>query len=342
MARNHFQLLRYVFKRFSVLRAVRTAIPTALYYTKRNPLPASDKPALFTMNILPPMMTVWHHLAKKYLGDQVDITIFDCSGALKPQEFSGTRVQKFLNLYAATKSDEFLYHIANNRKIGWICDDDMFFVSGDAVQKVQEELSKPNTASLSFRSRDWWHFEIDGKRYEPSSSYCIAFNREILCDKEHLSLKPTDGNTHPSHIGKPVHRYDTFDKANEELLKKGYRCAIVPKEEESQYITGFSGMSGAVMLLWYFTTPEQTLDFFLSPEKRYWGGNVLFGTLAGMLAITTIQELHEKITGKKYPLPSLPTKEALEKIRKEHAQYLRPDHDFERVDIVSEKLRHAL
>lgn len=80
------------------------------------------------MNILPPMMTVWYHCARKYLGDSVDITIFDCSGKLDPAEVPGARVQKFLNLYAATKCDEFLYHIAKKRRIGWICDDDVFFV----------------------------------------------------------------------------------------------------------------------------------------------------------------------------------------------------------------------
>ena len=342
MARKHFELLRYVFKRFSIEKAFRTALPTALYYTRRPALPVSDKPALFTMNILPPMMTVWHHLAKKNLGDSVDITIFDCSGGLKASDFPGATVQKFVNLYAATKSDEFLTHIAKNRKIGWICDDDIFLLNGEAVNKVQQELSVPNTALLSFRARNWWHFEIDGKRYEPSSSYCTAFNREILIDTEHLSLKPADGNNHPSHIGKSPGRYDTCDKANEILLQKGYRCAIIPQEDEEKYITGFSGMSGAVMLLNYFKNPQQTLDFFWSPEKRYWGGNVLFGTLAGMLAITTIQELHEKITGKKYPLRSLPSKVELEKLRREHAHLLRGDHDFERVDAVSEKLRAAI
>ncbi len=342
MARKHFELLRYVFKRFSVEKALKTALPTALYYAKRSALPHSEKPALFTMNILPPMMTVWYHLAKKNLGDKVDITIFDCSGDLKANEFPGAKVQKFLNFYAATKSDEFMYHIAKNRKIGWICDDDMFFVSSAAVDRVEQEVNVPNTASLSFRARTWWHFDINGKEYPPSSSYCTAFNREIFIEKEHLSLKPADGNTHPSHIGKSPGRYDTADKANEILLQKGYRCAIIPPEEEENYITGFSGMSGAVMLLNYFKTPQQTLDFFWSPEKRYWSGNVLFGTLAGMLAITTIQELYEKIMGKPYPLPSLPSKVELEKIRREHAHLIRDDHDFETFDKVSEKLRAAI
>ena len=294
------------------------------------------------MNILPPMMTVWYHFVRKNLGDSVDVTIFDCSGKLNPHDFPHARVQKFLNLYAATKSDEFLYHIAGNRKIGWICDDDMFPMSHGMLDLLEREFKDLKTASVSFRPRDWWHFEIDGKSYEPSSSYCIAFNRSIFCEKEHLSLAPADGNSHPSHIGKPVKRYDTFDKANETLIRKGYRCAIIPKEERDQYIAGFSGISGAVMLLNYFKTPEETVDYFLTPPQKNWSGNVLYGVLASMLSICTIQELYERITGKRYPLPSLPSRQTLERIRKDHEPYLRKEQSFAWVDETSARLHQEL
>jgi hypothetical protein len=339
---DYSKLLRYVFKRFSVLSAARTALPTVGYHLARRPLPPGDKPALFTMNILPPMMTVWHHLVRKNLGDRVDTVIFDCSGRLKPEEFPGARVQKYLNLYAATKSDEFLYHIARHRRIGWICDDDMFIIRPEAVDVVGRELGVPNTASVSFRPRTWWHFEIDGKPYPVSSSYSIAFNRDIVVSKEHLSLKPADGNTHPSHIGKKERRYDTGDKSNEILLRKGYRCAIVPEEEREKYVTGFSGMSGAVMLLWYFRKPEQMEEYLLTPPKDRWKGNVLYGILAGLLAITSIQECYERLKGKPYFLRSLPSRDVLEKIRREHEPLLREGHSYRWVDEVSEKLRAAL
>jgi hypothetical protein len=342
MSRTYHELLPYSFRRFSVLSARRTLLPTIGYYLKRRPLPESEKPALFTMNILPPMMTVWYHFVQKYLGDRVDITIFDCSGKLDPKEFPNARVQKFLNLYAATKSDEFLYYVAKNRKIGWICDDDMFPLSPRMLDVLNREFKDPLTASVSFRPRTWWHFEINGKREEPSGSYCLALNREIYANKEHLSLSPDNGNTHPSHIGKPLGRYDTFDKANEELLRKGYHCAIVNKEEQKDLLTGFTGMSGAVMLLSYFKTPEETLAYYTSPPKKQWSGNVLFGTLCAMLAICTIQELYERIHGKRYPLPSLPSRTQLEALRKEHTQYLRSDQSFDWVDEVSERMREAL
>src|SRR3989338_4560771 len=119
MSPQPHQLLQKLFKRFSVSTARRTLLPTLGYYLTRPSLPPSDKPALFTMNILPPMMTVWHHCVKKYLGDRVDTVIFDCSGKLDQKEFPGARVQKFLNFYAATKSDIFLNHIAKKRPHGW-------------------------------------------------------------------------------------------------------------------------------------------------------------------------------------------------------------------------------
>lgn len=294
------------------------------------------------MNILPPMATVWYHLARKHLGNDIDITIFDCSGSLRPKEFSGARVQKFLNRYASTKSEEFLRHIARNKRIGWISDDDMFFVAPGAREIVERELAVPNTASVSFRPRTWWEYNIDGVRHPVSSSYNIAFNREILFEKENLCLDPCNGNTHPGLKGKNPSRYDTCDKANEILLEKEYRCHIVSPEEQEKYVTGFSSMSGAVMLLWYFRTPEQMQDYLLSPEKKAWQGNILYEVFGALLAITTIQELHEKITGTVYPLRSLPSKETLEKIRKEHEPLLRDGNSWSWVDEVSEKLRKAI
>ncbi len=342
MPHQYAKLLPYAFRRFSLQSARRTLLPTLRYYLTRAPLPPSERPALFTMNILPPLMTLWYHLVRKNLGERVDIVIFDCSGRLDPRDFPGARVQKFLNLYAATKCDEFLRHIARHRRVGWICDDDMFPMDAGMLDVIEREFRDPKTASVSFRPRTWWHFEIKGRCYEPSSSYCIAFNREVLVEKELLSLAPADGNTHPSHIGKPPGRYDTFDKANEILLTKGYRCAIVSPEERRECVTGFSGVSGGVMLLYYFKTPEQVLDYYLSPPKKQWGGNMLFGTLSAMLAISIVQELAAKITGAPYPLPSLPKREQLEKILEDHKPYLRQDHRIEPVWEAGERLRRAI
>lgn len=338
MSRPYDKVLPHGFKRFSIKSAARTLLPTLGYYLNRKPLPPGDKPALFTMNILPPMAVVWYHFVKKNLGDQVDVTIFDCSGKLDPKDFPGACVQRFLNFYAATKSDEFLQHIAKHRKIGWICDDDMFPTSGEMLTVLRREFENPKTASVSFRPRDWWHFEIDGKSYEPSSSYCIAFNREILIDREHLSLAPANGNNHPSHTGKPPVRYDTFDKANETLIQKGYRCAVVPKEDREKYLTGFSGVSGGVILLDYFKRPEQVLEFYLTPPKQQWSGNVLFGTLSALLAIHTVLEVYEKITGKNYVIPSLPPRSELLKIRDDHQKYFRQDLSVTWFDDVRKRL----
>lgn len=343
MPRPYHQLLPVLFKRFSVASAARTLMPTLAYYARRPALPPSPKPALFTMNILPPMMTVWHHCARKHLGDRADIVIFDCSGRLRAEEFPGARVQKFLNLYAATKSDEFLRCVARHRKIGWLCDDDVFFVSPEAADVVERELAKPKTASVSLRPRTWWEFVIDGKTYLPSSSYCIAFNREIFVEREHLSLAPAPGNPHrATGTNKPPGRYDTGDKANELLLQKGYRCFIAPKEVERRCITGFSGMSGAVMLLWHFRRTEQVLEYFRGPPKKQWSGNVLHGLLSAMLAARTIQECYEKLKGRPYPLPSLPSRGDLEKLRREHEPYLREGQHFTWIDEASERLRRAL
>jgi hypothetical protein len=291
------------------------------------------------MNILPPMMTVWHHCARKFLGDRADIWIFDCSGGLDPVDFPGARVQKFLNLYAATKCEEFLYSIARNRRIGWLCDDDIFLLSPNIMPILEREFAVPNTASVSFRPRRW-HYKIDGKEYEVSSSYCNAINRDLFCDKECLSLKPAEGNMHASKAG--PRRYDTFDKANEILLQKGYRCAVLPVHERNECVAGFSGMSGGVVLLRYFTTPEQTLEYFHNAPEERWGGNMLHGLLAAMLGISVIQELAEKISGKRYPLLSLPPQHALEKLRKDHEHIIRRPEALAWMDQTCERLKRIV
>lgn len=342
MARPYHELLKFSFKRFSVLSAARTAIPSALYYLRRPSLPASQKPALFTMNILPPLFTVWWHFAKRAIGDRADIVVFDCSGKLKKQEFPGVMIQKFVNLYAAEKCDEFLYSIARNRKTGWICDDDIFFLKGDIVNHVLRELDDPNTASVSLRPRGWWEFEINGKRYPASSSYCTAINRTIFCDKEHLSLTTAKGNPHPAVGDRPPKSYDTFDKANEILLTKGYRCAVLPEHIQNECITGFHGVSNGVMLLNYFKRPEQMLDFLLSPPKKQWRGSVLYTVFGALLAIDHIQNFAEKITGRRYSLPALPSKSELMKIRKEHEPLLREGMSWKGIDETIDKLQNQV
>jgi len=315
------------------------------------------------MNILPPLMTVWWHFAKRALGDKVDIFIFDCSGKLDPHDFPGATVQKFLNFYAAAKCDEFLYSVAKHRKIGWMCDDDIFFLKPDAVNHVLREFDAPNTASVSFRPRTWWQFEFqrchgersqtmtrppfdsaqgDTLRFPVSSSYCTAINREIFCDRENLSLAPVGGNTHPTTLDRPPKSYDTFDKANEILITKGYRCAVLPENIQNECITGFHGVSNGVMLLNYFKKPEQMLDFLLSPPKKQWAGSVLYTVFGALLAIDVVQDLAEKITGKRYPLPALPSKSELMKIRNEHEPLLREGMSWRGIDEAAEKLQSAL
>lgn len=340
---TYFELVPYTFKKFCILRALRTGLPTALHYATRKPLEASNKPALFTMNIMPPMMTVWYHFVQKNLGDQVDTVIFDCSGTLQKKDFPGARVQKFLNYYAATKTDEFLYHIARHRKLGWMCDDDMFIMSPKCIDYIENAFSNDNTASLSFRPREWWHFEIDGQTYEPSSSYCTVINRDIYCDKEHLTLAPRNGNHHAvSHIGKEVSRYDTFDYANEQLIRKGYNCAIVPDSERKNLYAGFSGVSSSVMLLWHFRTASQFMNYLEGPADKAWGGNTLYTILSGLLAISTMQDMHATITGKPYVLTSMPSTKELNQLMKQKAPLLREGHDFSKTLEVAERLKKAL
>lgn len=340
MPRAYDALIPYVFQRFSILSARRSLLPTLWYYARKPALPPGDKPALFTMNILPPMMTVWYHLVRKHLGDRVDVVIFDCSGMLRRKDFPGAFVQKFLNPRHAMKCDQFVGNIARNRRIAWVCDDDVFPLSPRLVDILEREFGVPQTAAVSFMPRVWWEFDIGGKRYQPLGTYCLGVDHEIFV-KERLSFAPANGNTHPSRI-KPPKRYDSFDKANEILLRKGYRTVVVPEEEHGHGLACFHGLSAAVMLLHYFRKPEQTMDYLRGPEDKRWSGNVLFRVLAGLLSISAVQECYTRIAGKPYPLPSLPSPADLDRLRRDKTPFVRSDESFEEVDVTAQRLLRAL
>lgn len=341
MARSYNQMLGFVFRRMSLRFALRTWWPTLKYSLTRPALPPSEKPVLCTMNILPSLMTVWYHFARKYIGDGADIVIFDCSGKLDPAEFPGARVLPFLNFYAATKCEECIRHMARRRRLVWLCDDDMFPLSAECLTALQREFAVPKTASVSFRPREWWAFKMGSTLIQPSSSYCIALDREIFM-REKLSLTPAGGNPHPGILNRPPRRYDTFDKANEILLQRGYRCAILPKEERERCVTGFSGVSGAVMLLHYFRSPKETLAYFRSAPAQNWEGNLLFGLVQAMLSVCAIQELFTALKGAPYPLPSLPRREDFLRIIEERKAFIRPDQTLDALEKTSKKLREAL
>jgi hypothetical protein len=338
---SYSRVLKSAFKRFSIQSALRTALPTLWFYSSPQALAPSEKPALFSMNIFPPMIAVWYHLVRKNLGNAVDVTIFDCSGTLRPRDFPGARIQKFLNPRHAMKCDAFVYRIAKHRKIAWVCDDDVFILSPRAVTYVQQQMRDPNTASVSFEPRKWWELQINGKRYQPSGTYCIALNKNIFADREHLSFAPADHNTHPTITGK-IRRYDSFDKANEILLQKGYTCAIAPEDVRRECVAYFSGLSGAVMLLNYFRTPTQMLDYLLAPDKQFRTGDTLYGVLAGLLALSTVVELHQKLELPPYPVPAFPSRAELERVRREYEKHLEGGRSFAWVDAASEQLRSAL
>ena len=336
--RAYYQVLPRAQKLFSVASTLRTGIPTVGYYLNRKPIPNQGKPLIFTSTIFPPNAIVWHHFVQKHLGDRVNTVIFDCSGFLDPARVPGAYTQKMMNFMHPTKVNEVLYHTAENHKICWICDDDMYPISPLALDYISAALADPKTASLSFRPRHWWHFEIEGKQYEPSGSYCVALNRETFI-KENLTMQSSDGNTHPTIFGDKPRRYDTGDKANEILLQKEYNCSILPEEERNLCVRGFTGVSGAALLLWYFNTPEEMLNFYLRPPKEKRSSNVLYGTLQSLLSLAAVLDLYEKITGETYAMNSLPDRNQLKMLRKEYEPFLKGNQSFASIDETQDVLK---
>ena len=335
------QVLPRAQKLFSLKSGFRNGLATIRYHTLERPLPPSEKITLFTCNIFPPNVVIWHHLVRKYFGDQVDTVIFDCSGNLDPSLVPGAKVHRYINAMHPTKIDVFLKKSARNRKLVWICDDDVFPINSKALDVLQKEFATPNTATVSLRPRTWWHFDIDGKEYEPSGSYCVALNKEIF-DKENLNAQSADGNEHPTHTGKGRRRYDTLDKANEELLERGYRCAIVKKEIRDVCMSGFDGTSGGALLLDHLKSKEEVLRLFTEPPKEQWGGTLLFGIFKTMFTIHEIQKLYTQIIGTPYSLPTLPDLDDLKEIHKTIEPYLRHGQSLIEIEETSKLIMEAI
>lgn len=338
---SYFKVLPNAQKLFSLKTGFRNGFHTALYHLLPQALPESEKVTLFTCNIFPPNVVVWNHLVRKHYGNKVDVYIFDCSGFLNKTLVPGAKVQKYMNAMHPTKIDVFMNNAAKKRQTVWICDDDVFPTTPEGLAIVQREFQKPNTATVSLRPRTWWHFEIDGKEYLPSGSYCIALNTEMF-KKEHLNAQPADNNNHPRHIKTSSTRYDTLDKSNEILIKKGYRCAIVDEQERDACMCGFDGTSIAALLLDYFKSSEDTLKYFTDPEESQWEKNELPRNLNALLAAWEVAEMYEQITGKEYVMRSMPAKEQLQEIAKRATPYLTHGRNFTDVYKRSATIRDAL
>ncbi len=248
-------------------------------------------------------------------------------------------MQKFLNPRHTMKCDAFTQSISRNRKICWICDDDVFLLSNKTLEIMHREFADPNTACVSFQPRTWWEYEINGRRYEPVGTYCMALNRQIVWDKERLSFAPQDGNKHVSKLGEKLKRYDSFDKANEVLLQKNYRCYVVPEAEREELIAYYSGLSSAVMLLHRFKGKGQMEEFLLTPQDAAWKGSTLYTVLSGLIALSDIIALSKRITGRDESPPAMLSRERLLEIWRKKHHLMRSDADLGWIEGASEKLR---
>jgi hypothetical protein len=107
-------------------------------------------------------------------------------------------------------------------------------------------------------------------------------------------------------------------------------------------VTGFSGVSSAVMLLWYFRSSKKMMEYLEEPADEAWRGNTLFTVLSGLRAINYMQQMHEEITGKPYALRSMPSWDTLEALREKKTPLIRKKQSFERVDEVAAILKNSL
>ena len=328
-------------RQFTIQKAWHNALPTVLYKAASRSLPPSDTITVCTSTIFPPLAIVWNAVVKKCMEDTCDVFIFDCAGTLDPASVPGATVQRFLNVRHATKIDTWIRQTLKNRRIAWICDDDVFPIHAGAITAIVREFAQPKTATVSLRPRTWWHFDMDGTSVQPSGSYCIALDTELFA-KEHLSAQPADGNTHPTHTGKKWTRYDTLDKANEELLKREYRCAILPEEERGEYTAGFNGTSIAALLLHKFRSADALLAYMRAVTPAQWQGNVFPRCLQALLAADIIRDLYGHITAKPWPYASLPAKSDMLALRKNAEPYLSPSHQLTDVDTTAQKLHSIL
>jgi hypothetical protein len=195
----------------------------------------------FTCSIYPDLTRVWYHFVRRYTdSSKVSFIIYDCGGYLSQDHFPGAQIIRYPNLEHGKKIDHCVRETVKTQLL-FVTDDDSFILSDQAEPLVADTLlSNERAAVFSFKPREWWEFEIDGKTHPAMGSYSLAFKPEVI-RRENLSFCSCP--TKNIKIRKGSGYYDTADYANEQLLCRGYDVVVPEPDVRRKMVRSYSAVS---------------------------------------------------------------------------------------------------
>ncbi|PCJ67841.1 MAG: hypothetical protein COA58_01510 [Bacteroidetes bacterium] len=200
---------------------------------------------IFTCSIFPHLTRIWYDYTRLVLGDDIPITIYDCSRALEQTWFEGATIKKFKNIEHGLKIDHFIENA--KCKLVLVTDDDAFIRDTSLVGNIENAMNKNDRLAIfSCHERDHWRYELNEQLVHPIGTYTFAVNTEII-RKENLSLRSVPTNEKWVNSGKGY--WDTANYTQFQLLKKEYEIKSIPLSIDSPVSTLFGTSSGFIG--WY-------------------------------------------------------------------------------------------
>ena len=200
----------------------------------------SQRTTVFTCSVYADLTRVWYHFIRRYTRrERVSVVIYDCGAALTPADFVGATIVRRPNLDHGRNIDHAVRVIATPRM--FLIDDDSFVVDARAEPLAARLLRPRRAAAVTFRPREWWHFEIDGLRHPVMGTNALVFKPEIF-RRERLSFRQRPASD-PTIRNGVDGRYDTGDDANEVLLRRGYAVVIPDAALRDAMVVGYSGVT---------------------------------------------------------------------------------------------------
>ncbi len=252
---------------------------------------------LFTCSIYPDLTRVWYHFAWRYMdSSHVQYVIYDCGSRLQKEYFPDALIVRYPNVDHGRKIDDCVRKVIDT-PLMFLSDDDSFILS-DQTEPVAARalLDDEMAAALTFKPREWWEFEIEGRRYPVMGSYSLVFKPEVI-KKEGLSFRtrPTD----EPDIRQGSGYYDTADYANKQLLMKGYKIIVPEKESRGEMVRSYSAVSSAFL---NFTRRRWfNHEYRLSKPLRDWGEEIRSNLrkLEWACGVSAIVALYKKLFDEK-------------------------------------------
>jgi hypothetical protein len=167
------------------------------------------------------------------------VLIYDCGAALPPADFVGATIVRRPNLDHGRNIDHAVRATATPQM--FLIDDDSFVVDTRVEPMAARLLRRRRAAAVSFRPREWWQFEIDGRRHPVMGTNALVFKPEIF-RREGLSFRERPASD-PTIRNGVDGRYDTGDHANEVLLRRGYAVVVPDAAVRDAMVVGYSGVT---------------------------------------------------------------------------------------------------